>query len=70
MPQISLEAVRVNAKMTQSEWAEALHVAKNTVFNWEHGITEPSISQARLMSELSGIPIDCIFVQEKSKNIG
>lgn len=65
MPQISLEAVRVNAKMTQKEWAEALGVSNSTVVNWEKGNTEPSVSQLRTMSNLSGIPMDFIFVPDK-----
>lgn len=63
---IYLDAVRVNAKMTQTEWAEALDVNKNTVWNWENGKGEPNLSQLRKMSELSGIPIDFIFVPEQS----
>nr|DAE48075.1 MAG TPA: Helix-turn-helix XRE-family like protein [Caudoviricetes sp.] len=66
MPKISLEAVRVNAKFTQKEWAEKLGVSNNTVVNWEKGNTEPSLSQLRTMSELSGIPMDFIFVPDKS----
>ena len=67
MPRISLEAVRVNAKMTQKEWAERLGVSNNTVVNWEKGNTEPSLSKLREMSKLSGVPMDFIFVPEKSK---
>ena len=66
MPKISLEAVRVNAKFTQKEWAEKLGVSNNTVVNWEKGNTEPSLSQLRTMSEFSGIPMDFIFVPDKS----
>ena len=66
MPRISLEAVRVNAKMTQKEWAERLGVSNNTVVNWEKGNTEPSLSKLREMSQLSGIPMDFIFVPEIS----
>ena len=66
MPRISLEAVRVNANMTQKEWAEKLGVSNNTVVNWEKGNTEPSLSKLREMSQLSGIPMDFIFVPEKS----
>lgn len=66
MPRISLEAVRVNAKMTQKEWAERLGVSNNTVVNWEKGNTEPSLSKLREMSQLSGIPMDFIFVPDKS----
>ena len=35
MPKISLEAVRVNAGMSQKEWAKKLGVSNNTVINWE-----------------------------------
>ena len=66
MPRISLEAVRVNAKMTQKEWAERLGVSNNTVVNWEKGNTEPSLSKLREMSQLSGVPMDFIFVPDKA----
>lgn len=69
MPKISLEAVRVNAKMKQKEWAKSLGVSQATVINWEKGNTEPSLSQLRKMSELSGIPMDFIFVPDKSNLI-
>ena len=65
MPKISLEAVRVNAKCNQKEWAELLGVSNKTVINWEKGNTEPTLSQLRKMSELSGIPMDFIFVPDK-----
>ncbi len=65
MPEISLEAVRVNAKMKQKEWAKVLGVSQATVVNWEKGNTEPSLSQLRTMSKLSGIPMDFIFVPDK-----
>lgn len=66
MPKIYLDAVRTNAKKTQKEWAEALNVSEATVKNWESGNTEPTLSQVRTMSELSGIPMDFIFVPVKS----
>ena len=69
MPKISLEAVRVNAGATQKKWAKMLGVSNNTVVNWEKGNTEPSLSQLRIMSELSGIPMDFIFVPDKSNLI-
>lgn len=65
MPKISLEAVRVNAGMNQKEWAKKLGVSNNTVINWEKGNTEPTLSQVREMSLLSGIPMDFIFVPDK-----
>ena len=69
MPKISLAAVRVNAQLTQKEWAKILGVSNATVVNWEKGNTEPSLSQLRTMSELSGVPIDFIFVPDKSNSI-
>ena len=66
MPRISLKAVRANADMEQKEWAKEVGVSVATVINWEKGNTEPSLSQLRKMSELSGIPMDFIFVPEKS----
>ena len=69
MPRISLEAVRVNTKMKQKEWAKMLGVSQATVINWEKGNTEPTLSQLRKMSELSGIPMDFIFVPDKSNDI-
>ena len=66
MPKISLEAVRVNAKMTQKEWAKLLGVSISTVKKKKKGNTEPSLSQLREMSRLSGVPMDFIFVPDKS----
>lgn len=63
---ISLKAARVNANMTQREWAESLNVTVDTVLNWESGRSEPKMSQLRQISELSGIPMDFIFVPVKS----
>lgn len=59
---IRLAAVRTNANMTMKEWAAALGVDIGTVNNWEQGKSEPKLSQVRQMSELSGIPIDFIFL--------
>jgi len=66
MPRISLESARVNAKLTQKKLAEILGVTQQTVNNWENGRSEPTLSQLRKISELSGIPMDFIFVPEKS----
>lgn len=65
-PKINLAAVRTNAKMNQREWAKALNVEVSTISNWEKGRSEPNASQLRKMSELSGIPMDFIFIPEQS----
>lgn len=63
---ISLEAARTNARMTQAKWGKTLGVSTATVVNWESGKTSPSAAQLRKISELSGIPMDYIFVPEES----
>lgn len=69
MTRISLEAARVNAKLTQKELAKILGISNATVVNWEKGNTEPNITQLRKISELSGIPMDFIFIPEKFNKI-
>lgn len=58
--QISLAAARVNAGMTQREVAKTMEVSQNTVINWEKYTTEPTVGQARQLSDLYGIPWDMI----------
>lgn len=69
---ISLAACRVNANLTQEEMAKTLHVAKTTINNWENpdNPSQPNMEQLRRISELSGVPMDFIFVSSKSKDIG
>ena len=63
---VSYPHLGVNAGMNQREMAEFLGVDVSTITNWEKGKTEPSTSQLRKISEVSGIPMDYIFVPEKS----
>ena len=58
---ISMAAARVNAKMTQEDVAKALHITKQTLVNWEKGITQPKIEQGEQLSELYGIPYQNII---------
>ena len=63
---ITFAAARVNAGFTQDAVAKELHVSKHTIVNWEKGITEPSVNQARAISELYKTPLDYIFLPCKS----
>lgn len=67
---ISIKAARVNANLTQEELANELGTNISTIVNWENGTTEPKLSHLKRISELSGIPIDFIFVPIKSENNG
>ena len=63
---ISLAAARVNSGMKQRDFAEKLGVSLATITNWEKGKSEPDGSQLRKISQLSGIPMDFIFVKTES----
>ena len=63
---VSLAAARANASMTQQQLADALGVDKGTVYNWENGKGIPSAINLRKISELSKIPMDYIFVPDKT----
>lgn len=63
---ISLAAARVNAGLTQDDVAKVLKVGKQTVSSWEKGKSEPKMSQSRQLSELYKMPLDYIFLPEKS----
>lgn len=67
--QISLAAARVNAGLTQEEVAKALNVGKQTIVSWEKGKSEPKMSQSRELSELYKMPLDNIFLPQKSNQI-
>ena len=58
---ITLEAARVNAGYTQEQAASNLGVSRSTIINWENGKTIPGIPSMYKMSQLYGIPLDCIF---------
>ncbi len=64
--QISLAAARVNANLTQGDVAKALNVGKQTIVSWEKGRSEPKMSQSRELSQLYKIPLDYIFLPQKS----
>lgn len=63
---ITLAAARVNSGLNQSEFAREMGVSLATITNWEKGRTEPDATQLRKISQLSGIPMDYIFVQDES----
>lgn len=63
---ISLTAARVNARLNQREMANFIGVDVSTVYNWEKGKSEPNASQLRKISNISGIPMDFIFIPEQS----
>lgn len=64
--QISLAAARVNAGLTQEDVAKFMRVGKQTIVSWEKGKSEPKMSQSRELSKLYKMPLDYIFLPQKS----
>lgn len=58
MVKITLEAARVNARLTQKEAAERLGISNVTLGNWENGITFPNAQQIDKICELYGVSYD------------
>jgi len=63
---ISLKAALVNTGMKQCEIAEYFGVEASTISNWTSGVGSPSVAQLRAISELSGIPMNYIFLPKES----
>lgn len=61
MIQISMEAARVNKKMSREKAAAALGVSVSALRSWEKGITFPKQPQIERMCEVYGVPYDNIF---------
>ena len=64
---ISMRAARVDAKKTQAEVAEALHVGKQTVVSWDNGKTSPTVEKAQEFCLFCNIPFDRVsFLRERN----
>lgn len=63
MFQISLEAARVNAKMSQKDAAIAMNVNVSTIANWEKGKTSPDADKFKELCHIYGCPMDLIFLE-------
>ena len=61
---ITLEAARVNAGLTQEALAEAIGVHRSTIYNWEKGKTSPDSKHLKRLSEITGAPMDIIFLPD------
>ena len=59
---LSLAALRVNAKLRQKRVAESLGVTVATLQNWESGRTVPNILYAQQLADMYGANLDDIFL--------
>mgnify|MGYP001289012124 FL=1 len=60
--QLSLEALRINAGMTQQDVADKLGVSRQTVMKWESGVTRPKELVIYALAKLYDVDIDAIRV--------
>ncbi len=67
--QITLKAARVNAGLTQADVASSLHRNKQTIVNWENGVTDIKMSDFQKLSELYRIPMEYMKIPEKTGKI-
>lgn len=59
---LSLEALRVNAGMTQQDVADRLGVSRSTVIKWEGGNVEPKELVVYALAKLFNVEIDTIRI--------
>ncbi|MCP8969691.1 helix-turn-helix transcriptional regulator [Ectobacillus ponti] len=60
--QLSLEALRVNAGMTQQDVADRLGVTRQTVIKWEKGDVEPKELVIYALAKLYNVDLDVIRI--------
>lgn len=63
---VELPAARKIAKLTQAQLAKAVGVSISTVYKWEIGEREPTITQAKLICKACGRTIDEIIFLPKN----
>lgn len=66
MAKIPFKAARVAAGFTQESLADAMGVTRQTVMNWENGITEIGTPQFFMFCQLTNYKGEDILLPEKS----
>lgn len=59
-PILSLAAWRVNANLTQKEFAKRCNVSESTVVAWEAGRSYPSVKKLPAIEEVLGVSLNYI----------
>lgn len=66
MPRFALASCRHNAGYSQKEAAKLLGISPGTLSKYEQNSTDISVSLLGKMSKLYSVPLDCIFLGNKS----
>ena len=64
---ISLKAARVNAELTQDEAAVKIKKTKQTIVNWENGVTEIKYKDLVTLSQIYDMPLEYIRLPDKKE---
>lgn len=56
-----LKELRESRGMTQQDVAEAIHVTKGAVCQWEKGTRIPGLSTALMLADLFRVPLDTLL---------
>lgn len=59
-PRISLSAARLNANLTQKQFAAALGVSESTVIAWENGKRLPNLKFLQAIEDTLGMSLNHI----------
>ena len=62
--QVSLKAMRINARLTQEVVADGIGITKKTLQNWENGVSAPDAIQFARLCNLYGCSRDDIFLPD------
>lgn len=65
LEKVPLHVARKIAGLTQKRLAEIVEVSESTVYKWEKGTAEPTVSQAKKIGEACGISYDNIIFLPK-----
>ena len=65
---ITMKAARVNAGFTLDEAAERLHTTKQTLINYEKGMTSPTVDKLIEICHLYKVRIESILFLPKESN--
>ena len=53
-----IKKYRTEANLSQEELADKIYVSRQTISNWENGITFPAIDKVIKMSKLYNLPLE------------
>ena len=64
-----VEELRKSQGLRQEEFARAIRVSRQTISSIENGRYSPSLELAFTISEFLGLPIEEIFIRERSDTL-